>query len=118
MPKIINSFDPAGTLTSVLPREGIDIGPAPDFWRDFGDVLSRFRRPSAPAPRAPVAAPRQAAALRTAPPREGPAPSTGHSGPPRRPIFTKMTQGRPGMETGRILAEQWEPGAVFSGWAL
>ncbi len=60
--EVKTSYGQGGTVKSVLPREGIDIGPIPDFWGDLNDVVSKLRPlPSQQAPRM------QAQALRAAP---------------------------------------------------
>lgn len=52
-----NSYDSHGTLRTSLPREGVDIGPQPDFWGDMGKIVRTLR---------PVASPQaQVQALRT-----------------------------------------------------
>lgn len=38
-----NSFDSSGGLSTTLPREGLDIGPRPDFWGDLDRLQSRLR---------------------------------------------------------------------------
>jgi len=37
-----NSFQ-GGALSTSLPREGLDIGPRPDFWGDLNKMQSRLR---------------------------------------------------------------------------
>jgi len=64
-----NAYDKTGNLSSILSREGIDIGPQPDFWGDLNSIVSRLRpRATQPAP-----AMQQARALRT--------PTPAYSGP-------------------------------------
>ena len=63
MPSTKTSYDKAGTVTSTTQREGIDIGPRPDFFADLARLQSMMR------PRADV----QAQSLRASGPRLSPA---------------------------------------------
>lgn len=38
-----NAYDKTGNLSSILSREGIDIGPQPDFFGDLNQIVSRLR---------------------------------------------------------------------------
>lgn len=38
-----NTIGNGGGLKTVLPREGLDIGPAPDFWGDLNKIQRRFK---------------------------------------------------------------------------
>lgn len=48
MPKVTNSYGPDGTLNTTMDREGMDIGPAPDYWADLENIRKRLK-PMAPA---------------------------------------------------------------------
>lgn len=47
MAAISNTYGSDGALRTRLPRQGVDIGPTPDFWGDLGNIV-RTLKPQAP----------------------------------------------------------------------
>lgn len=43
-----NSYDSNGTLRTTLPREGVDIGPIPDFWGDMSNIVRTLKPQASP----------------------------------------------------------------------
>lgn len=109
-------YDPAGTATVTLPREGVDIGPMPDFWKDFEEMQKRMKPRPTPISRAPRALDQaQAFSPSGGGGHESVAPAQAYSG-------YRQTFGVPNY--GGQLYEPWSPGQrfatmyppVFTGW--
>src|SRR6267378_8257453 len=104
-----NAYDKTGNLSSILSREGIDIGPQPDFWGDLNSIVSRLR------PRATQPAAQQAQALRAPAAYSGP---TGErpAGPtamynPDAARFAQLTR----FGNSNAYYQPWQPGMSIGG---
>lgn len=74
MPAVRSSYGSGGNLSTSMEREGVDIGPIPDFWSELNAIRTRLG-PVQATPRQTAAS--QAAALRQAPAYPPAAPSYG-----------------------------------------
>lgn len=109
-----NAYDRGGNLSSILSREGVDIGPQPDFWADLNSMVKRLRPMQRQAPPAQM----QAQALRAPamPQREESQPV--RVGQPRTgvPYYVKMVGTGPQGIPGYVNVPAGTPGAVAGGY--
>ena len=105
---VSNAYDKTGNLSSILSREGIDIGPQPDFWADLNQIVSRLRPRATAMPamqqaqalRAPVSAP-------STPERPGLSPvATARYGPAQFATLTSLAGSSPYLQA-------WRPGMNY-----
>lgn len=98
---IKNSFS-GGTLSTTLPREGLDIGPRPDFWGDLDRLQSRLR------PRQQMMQPQ---GLSRGSDR-GPLAGGGAGDFDLEPTYATMIGQGP--NSSGVAYQPWEPGMAFS----
>lgn len=112
---VSNSYDKDGTLTTTLPRTGVDIGHVPDYWSDFTSMAQQLKNMGVGS-NTRTSAPQQAQAL--APSIQAPAPATDYSRPNRQtsvehtPLYGRLLQ--PGGASSNPYYEPWKPGDAYS----